>query len=98
MSYHVRGQCCGSGEKYSCSHIGDTDESYKVIKAGTHQAKLVIRSSEENCSEPSDVEDFVIPKSKASATSSLSPEVFSVPPVRRKFEILSKVIQIAVLR
>jgi hypothetical protein len=74
-SYHIRGQRLGSGEKYSSSHIGDPDESYQVIKAGRNQA-MVIRSSEENSAETSDVEDYAIPKPKASATSSLSPEDF----------------------
>ena len=75
VSYHIRGQRLGSGEKYSSSHIGDPDESYQVIKAGRNQA-MVIRSSEENSAETSDVEDYAIPKPKASATSSLSPEDF----------------------
>ena len=75
VSYHIRGQRLGSGEKYSSSHIGDPDESYQVIKAGRNQA-MVIRSSGENSAEPSDVEDFAIPKSKASATSLLSPKDF----------------------
>ena len=36
MSYHVRGQCCGSGEKYSCSLV-----TLEILMNPTKLSKLV---------------------------------------------------------
>jgi hypothetical protein len=66
VSYLARHQILGSGETYSNSHIGDLDESYKVIKSDTHHGEtFVIPFTEENYVNPHVVEDRAIVKSKA---------------------------------